>query len=208
MTQEKIIDAITELDSDILERYFAVKADLAAKKKPKKIAWVKWASLAACLGLVFVYSAIISGNIYTDPSFSGESAMNMAVIHYGPFIFIPILLISLINLSVSFTTRTIKPMFIVNAISLVAINILNVLGVYLYSDLGGINITGELPNILTAFNIGAIFFIVTHTLLDRKTKTWWGKLLLWTLISVISIVLACMAQNILLTLFQGNITIA
>ena len=52
MTQEKLIDAITDLDSDILNRYFDMKADLAAKKKPKKRTWVKWASLAACLCLV------------------------------------------------------------------------------------------------------------------------------------------------------------
>ena len=56
MTQEKLTDAITDLDSDILERYFAVKADLAEKKKPKKNDWVKWASLAACLCLVVVVS--------------------------------------------------------------------------------------------------------------------------------------------------------
>ena len=54
MTQEKLIDAITDMDSDILERYFAMKADLAAKKKPKKRTWVKWASMAACLCIMFV----------------------------------------------------------------------------------------------------------------------------------------------------------
>ena len=43
MTQEKLIDAITALDSDILERYFTMKAELAEKKKPKKRHWVKWA---------------------------------------------------------------------------------------------------------------------------------------------------------------------
>ena len=52
MTQEKLIDAITDLDIDILNRYFDIKADLAAKKKPKKRTWVKWASLAACFCLV------------------------------------------------------------------------------------------------------------------------------------------------------------
>ena len=52
MTQEKLIDAITDLDSDILNRYFDMKADLAAKKKLKKRTWVKWASMAACLCLV------------------------------------------------------------------------------------------------------------------------------------------------------------
>ena len=54
MTQEKLIDAITDLDSDILNRYFDMKADLAAKKKPKKRTWVKWASIAACFCLVIV----------------------------------------------------------------------------------------------------------------------------------------------------------
>ena len=52
MTQEKLIDAITDLDSDILNRYFDMKADLAAKKKPRKRTWVKWASMAACFALL------------------------------------------------------------------------------------------------------------------------------------------------------------
>ena len=52
MTQEKLIDAITYLDSDILNRYFDMKADLAAKKKPRKRTWVKWASMAACFALL------------------------------------------------------------------------------------------------------------------------------------------------------------
>lgn len=52
MTQEKIIDAITELDSDILDRYYTMKKELAAKKKPRKLAWVKWASIAACFCLI------------------------------------------------------------------------------------------------------------------------------------------------------------
>ena len=37
MTQEKIIDAITDLDSDILDRYFTMKNELASKKKPMQI---------------------------------------------------------------------------------------------------------------------------------------------------------------------------
>ena len=53
MTQEKIIDAITDLDSDILDRYFTMKNELASKKKPTKRTWVTWASLAAaCFALV------------------------------------------------------------------------------------------------------------------------------------------------------------
>lgn len=199
MTNKNIYRSLGGLDPELIMK--AAPAEKVQKKK--RNGWVKWASLAACLALVFV-SAIISGNIYADLSFGGAE-MDMALINYGPFIFVPILLISLINLSVSFTKRTTKTILIVNAISLVTINILNVLGVYLYSDFVGINITGELLNILTGFNVGAIFFIITHTLLDRKTKTWLAKLLFWTLISVVSIVLACMVHNIILILFQGDI---
>lgn len=54
MTQEKLIDAITDLDSDILNRYFDMKADLASKKKPRKRTWVKWASLAACFAIAIM----------------------------------------------------------------------------------------------------------------------------------------------------------
>ena len=51
MTPERLANAITELDSDILDRYFIMKKSL--EKKAKKRAWIKWAPLAAaCLALV------------------------------------------------------------------------------------------------------------------------------------------------------------
>ena len=68
MTQEKLIDAITDLDSDILNRYFDMKADLAAKKKPRKRTWVKWASMAACFCLIIVASILVIPNILNDPN--------------------------------------------------------------------------------------------------------------------------------------------
>lgn len=59
MTQDKFTDAITELDSDILERYVRMKNTLAEKKKPKQRAWVKWASaVAACFVLVIAVTFI------------------------------------------------------------------------------------------------------------------------------------------------------
>ncbi len=54
MTQEKLINAITNLDSDILDRYFIMKTDLVKKKKSKKHTWIKWASLAACFCIMFI----------------------------------------------------------------------------------------------------------------------------------------------------------
>ena len=58
MTQDKFTDAITELDSDVLERYVRMKSSLAEKKRPKQRAWLKWASLAACFCLIFTLGAI------------------------------------------------------------------------------------------------------------------------------------------------------
>lgn len=59
MTQDKLTDAITELDSDILERYVRMKSSLAEKKRPKQRAWVKWTSaVAACLVLVIAVTFI------------------------------------------------------------------------------------------------------------------------------------------------------
>ena len=74
MTQEKLIDAITDLDSDILNRYFDMKADLAAKKKPRKRTWVKWASVAAaCFCLILVVSVVF---------FKGEQPLNVPSAEY------------------------------------------------------------------------------------------------------------------------------
>lgn len=55
MTQGKIANAITELDADILDRYFTMKQTLTEKKKAKIPNWTKWASLAAaCLVLLIL----------------------------------------------------------------------------------------------------------------------------------------------------------
>ena len=202
MTQEKLIDAITDLDSDILERYFAVKADLAKKKKPKKNDWVKWASLAACFCFA-IMAAVIGGQ--------SSNISSVAVINYGPFIFIPVLIVSFVPLCLFFVRKetTLKVSFITSAVSLVAVNILNVLGVYLYSRFGGINILGNLPIILISSNVATIISIASVTLLGRKIKTWWMKLILWMIVSIVVIILACMVHNITLGLIQGDmITIA
>lgn len=59
MTQDKLTDAITELDSDILERYVRMKKTLAEKKRPNHRAWVKWASaVAACFVLIIAVTFI------------------------------------------------------------------------------------------------------------------------------------------------------
>jgi len=63
MTQEKLANAITELDTDILDRYFAMKQALTEKKKAKAPTWAKWASLAAaCIALLLCAIPMINLN--------------------------------------------------------------------------------------------------------------------------------------------------
>ena len=52
MNKEQLTDAITELDTDILDRYFIIKRNLKEKKRKGKI-WLQGTSLAACLALIF-----------------------------------------------------------------------------------------------------------------------------------------------------------
>ena len=55
MTQERLVNAITELDSDILDRYFTMKSALTENKKSKKRAWVKWIPLAAACFILMIF---------------------------------------------------------------------------------------------------------------------------------------------------------
>ena len=187
MTQEKFSNAITELDCDILDRYFLMKQSLTEKKKAQKRAFITWASLAACFALVATLG-VMSGNTSTNPSAA-------AVINYGPFIFMPILLVSLLSSCFSLAKR--KNMLVLNAILWISVSFLNVLGVYLYSHFGGFNMMGHLPIILASSNIGIILSIASITSLGRKTKSWWAKLLLVLLISVVSIMVSALAHNVI-----------
>ena len=202
MTRENFIDAVTELDTDILDRYFLMKQALAEKKKPKKYTWLEWGSLAAC----FCFAIMVA--------FVGGQSNNISsaeVINYGAFIFSPVLISSFVPLCLLFVRKekTLKSSLITSAIALAVVDMLNVLGVYLYPHFGGINIFGKLPIILISSNVAAIISIVSITLLGRKIKTWWLKLLLWLIVSIIAIVLACMVHNIVLGLVQGDmITVA
>lgn len=54
MTEKKLVNAITELDGDILDRYFVMKQDLERKKKSNKHIFIKWVSLAACVALIII----------------------------------------------------------------------------------------------------------------------------------------------------------
>ena len=68
MTKDKLSDAITELDSDILDRYFVIKQELEEKKKPRRRKWIKWATAAACFALVIcTVTATLAGSLIVLP---------------------------------------------------------------------------------------------------------------------------------------------
>jgi hypothetical protein len=191
MTNTDLLQAMGRIDPKLI----ADAAPDVAQKKTVNKTWVKWASLAACFAFVIVIG-VMSGD--------ANNIVSAAMVNdYGPFIFMPVLLVSLIPLCF-FAKQDIKAktMMIVDAISLVSINMLNVLGVYLHSQFGGINIIGYLPIIFITSNVGASISIITNTVLAKKIKTRWLKLLLWLIVSVVSIILACMVHNLLFLLRQ------
>lgn len=57
MRKEQLTDAITELDGDILDRYFIMKKNLREKKRKRQCLF-RYGSLAACLTLIFAVTLI------------------------------------------------------------------------------------------------------------------------------------------------------
>ena len=57
MTQKKFVDAITDLDADIIEKYFTIKNEIKKERGQKKHVRVKWILLATCF--ILIASAII-----------------------------------------------------------------------------------------------------------------------------------------------------
>ena len=68
MTRETFAEAITQLDGELLERYFAIKADLNKPKKAIGRAWVKWVAAAACF-------ALMTGGVLTLPGWREEAPL-------------------------------------------------------------------------------------------------------------------------------------
>ena len=68
MTRETFAEAITQLDGELLERYFAIEADLNKPKKAIGRAWVKWVAAAACF-------ALMTGGVSTLPGWREEAPL-------------------------------------------------------------------------------------------------------------------------------------
>ena len=224
MMQEKLINAITELDSDILDRYFIMKQGLEVKKKQKNNHWIKWASLAACwcliISVAFVFPMMqedtgdivlpekgeITGVVKPDDLFYLNSGAATLIINYGPFIFIPILFVSLIPFGISFIKKqnTLYSLLFTSGVLLTAVNLLNILGVFVYSKIDGINIIGNLPIILITSNLGSLISLGILIPFVLKKMTWWKMLLIYLLTLSLSITIAFAVHNMILPLMIGD----
>lgn len=207
MKSEKISEAMGNISS----RHIKEAAEFKVEEKPHRNenAWMKWGAIAACFALVCVVSLVGGKMISSGDVINSVLAYDKAVIDYGQYIVIPVLVAIIIALWLTFTKHSTKIILLANIISFVAINILNVFVVFMCSQFGGMNILGNLPIILISSNVAAIISIISITLLGRKIKTWWLKLLLWLTVSIIAIILACMVHNIVIGLVQGDmVTIA
>ena len=224
MTQENLINAITKLDSDILDRYFIMKQGLEVKKKQKNNHWIKWASLAACwcliISVAFVFPMMqedtvdialpekgeITGVVKPDDLFYLNSGAATLIINYGPFIFIPILFVSLIPFGISFIKKqnTLYSLLFTSGVLLTAVNLLNILGVFVYSKIGGINIIGNLPIILITSNLGSLISLGILIPFVLKKMSCRKKIIIWLLILLLSIFIACAVHNMILPLMIGD----
>lgn len=80
MTQEKLTNAITELDTDILDRYFTMKQALTAKKKATVPTWAKWTSLAAACLVLLILAIPIEKPLSNNPGSTAPLSRSYASI--------------------------------------------------------------------------------------------------------------------------------
>ena len=91
MKKEKLIDAITDIEPDVLDRYFDMKKGFSERKKPHKHGWIKWVVIAACLSLLVttVFAAASDNNQpYKKPDgnkgteLAADDALVIALVEY------------------------------------------------------------------------------------------------------------------------------
>ena len=191
MTRKNFIDAVTELDTEVLDRYFTVKRELLEKKKEQKRIFEKWISIAACLCLMMTVCFVFIHGIWSPSQSPGDNVVggeydNNTVLNYGEFIFIPIVLVS----AVSFIFNIFKGCINIKTANLVMFAFVNILITVLVMQPWGINIVGFLPIILVCANAGALFAVGVNNYLDKKIKSLWLKLLLWIVVCMVSVLFA------------------
>ena len=90
MKKEKLIDAITDIEPDVLDRYFDMKKGFSERKKPHKHGWIKWVVIAACLSLLVttVFAATAEFLPFEKPDdnkgteLSADDALVVALVEY------------------------------------------------------------------------------------------------------------------------------
>ena len=192
MTDRNILDAFGGISPDLIEEA----APHGGQKERDGRAWVKWGAVAACFTLALA--------IFT--SLGGKSIMTAAVVNYGPAIFLPILLATILSFGFSFTGKEKGrwSLLLTNGIFWAAINILTVLGVCVYSAYGGINMIGKLPIILVSANVGLCVSLGIGMAIIRAKKEWWQRLMLYLLLWMISVAASCLAHSVMDMLMNGD----
>lgn len=189
MSVSRISKALGYVDDEL------VSGAIEYKSTKKRNTWVMWGAIAACLSLCAVLPIV---------GLQKSSASIFAVVNIGPFIFVPVLLVSLTVLFVNIISKERKKNKAWVLITLASMNLLNILAVYLVSKFGTIRIIGSLPIILISSNVGAVVSIVTNICFNELIKSRWIKILLWLFVTVVSIFVACMAYHIFQNLFQTD----
>ncbi|MBQ4111915.1 MAG: hypothetical protein IJD38_03865 [Clostridia bacterium] len=193
MTDRNILDAFGGISPDLIEEA----APHGGQKERDGRAWVKWGAVAACFTLTLA--------IFT--SLGGKSIMTAAVVNYGPAIFLPILLATILSFGFSFTGKEKGrwSLLLTNGIFWAAINILTVLGVCVYSTYGGINMIGKLSIILVSANVGLCVSLGIGMAIIRAKKEWWQRLMLYLLLWMISVAASCLAHSVMAMLMNGDL---
>ena len=179
MTQQQWLDAVTDLDPDILERYFTVKPTLTKKRQTANRRWATWGAVAACFLAISTMFLVRS---------SGDTSAAVVDNSLG-WALICVLLMSLLSLNLVLIKRELsfKQSTILYAVSFVAINLFLVLcSHYAFFP----------RRILIYSNVGMLLLLGFFTLFTRKTKIRWKKIVLLLLAFIISITMtACYAAG-------------
>jgi len=191
MTGLDLYKALGGLESDLIER---ASPDWKRKEKADFIA--KWVTLAACFLMVAVLGAVgfISMAKIAHGGALVQGAVTLPVVVYDmPFVFLPVLLSPFVLLSLQVPDKkspSLSHLLTVGAVSIVAVNLVNCLGVWLYQTLAGIGMMDKLSMILIASVTGSLASVGGFLVFARKKRKWWQYVAAYLLISFAALLMA------------------
>lgn len=191
MTSLDLYKAIGGLDCDLIESAFP---DRVWEERVNL--WARWGTLAACFGMIAALGVMgfvaMANGWYGDAFIQGNIVLPV-VIYDMPFVFVPVFLAAFAYLSwqmLSEKTPSFSALLTVGAVSILTINLINCLGVWLYSAWEGIRILDKLPMILIASNVGLIAPVGCFITYARKKRKWWHYVVAYLVISFTALLAA------------------